>query len=306
VTDSAGKVTLGSQGVEFTFKPDQPQAGVFLRLLPGNANHTNMVIQESRRREIDPFVYKYVGVSGVDSPRIVEVGYRTDSLFADLARKNLLLATAIALLLLSAGFIAYYLLRRIVTLPLNELVQAATQVEAEQYKIGSLEQVRVRQDELGRLATVFENMVVKLASRYESLVNLMRSAVIKARGDGLITFANTHASELFGFSTAELVGHHLKLIVPAEEHGQIQQRIDSIKDQEIRVNEIRQNVKKSGERIWIAWSNRVMKSGEGTERELLFVGNDITQFKLLEQEIVAAKQKAEDPDEVHVPGQHEP
>ena len=54
-----------------------------------------MVVQKSRKREIDRFVYKYVGVSGVDMPRIVEVGYRTDSLFADIARKNLALATAL-------------------------------------------------------------------------------------------------------------------------------------------------------------------------------------------------------------------
>ena len=54
VTDSSGKVRLGSQGVEFTFKPDQPQAGTFLRLLDGHSNHTDVVVQESRRREIDP------------------------------------------------------------------------------------------------------------------------------------------------------------------------------------------------------------------------------------------------------------
>ena len=79
VTDSSGKVRLGSQGVEFTFRPEQPQAGVFLRLLDGHTNHTDVVVQESRRREIDTATYKYVAVSGVDMPRIVQVGYRTDS-----------------------------------------------------------------------------------------------------------------------------------------------------------------------------------------------------------------------------------
>jgi hypothetical protein len=58
-----------------------------------------VVVQESRRREIDPHVFKYVGVSGVDIPRIVQVGYRTESLFADIASKNFLLVAGIALLL---------------------------------------------------------------------------------------------------------------------------------------------------------------------------------------------------------------
>ena len=58
VTDSAGKVYVGSEGVEFTFKADQPQAGVFLRLLDGRRDHADLVVQESRTREIDSFVYK--------------------------------------------------------------------------------------------------------------------------------------------------------------------------------------------------------------------------------------------------------
>src|SRR4051794_28444480 len=75
VTDGSGKVYVGTEGVAFTFKADQPQAGVFLRLLDGGRDHADFVVQESRRREIDDRTYKYVGVSGVDGPRIVEVGY---------------------------------------------------------------------------------------------------------------------------------------------------------------------------------------------------------------------------------------
>ncbi len=277
VTDSSGKVCLGSQGVEFTFKAEQPQAGVFLRLLDGQSNHTDVVVQESRRREIDASIYKYAAVSGVDIPRIVQVGYRTDSLLAELAWKNLLLAVGVAGLLLLTGVLAYRILRRMVTVPLDQLVQAAKAVEAEEYEVGTLEKIRARGDELGRLALVFEEMVVRLATRYEELVNFMRSAVIKVQGDGVITFANTHASELFGFAKAELVGSHLRTIVPPDRQGEVQRRIDSIKDQDIRVNEVRQNITKSGKSVWIAWSDRLIKAGEGNTKELLFVGNDVTE-----------------------------
>ncbi len=277
VTDSSGKVCLGSQGVEFTFRPEQPQAGAFLSLLDGHSNHTNVVVQESRRREIDPATYKYVAVSGVDMPRIVQVGYRTDSLLAQLALKNLVVAGGVAGLLLVTGALGYRILRRIVTVPLDQLVQAAKAVEAEDYKVGTLEKVRARGDELGRLASVFEDMVVRLATRYEELVNFMRSAVLKVRGDGVITFANTHASALFGFANAELVNSHLNVMFPPERRDQVQRHIDSIKSDELRVNEIRQHVTKAGKSIWVAWSNRIIKSGEGSEKELLFVGNDVTE-----------------------------
>jgi two-component system sensor histidine kinase/response regulator len=308
ITDSSGKVRYGSQGVEFTFKADQPQAGVFLRLLDGHANHTDVLVQESRRREIDPFVYKYVGVSGVDRPRIVEVGYKTDSLLADLAHKNLLLAVAVAGLLLTTGILAYFILRRLVTVPLDQLARAAKAVEEEQYQVGSLENVRARKDELGHLASVFEGMVVKLATRYEELVNFMRSAVIKVRADGVITFANTYASELFGFTKAELVGSPLSLIGPPAKPDHLPQEGESTRSEEVRVNEISENVTKLGKRIWMAWSNRRIKSGESCAKELLFVGNDVTeevrQKQQLEdlvsklaargEELREAKQKAEE------------
>jgi hypothetical protein len=48
--------------------------------------------------------------------------------------------------------------------------------------VGTLDKVRARGDELGRLASVFEDMVVRLATRYEELVNFMRSAVLKGAG----------------------------------------------------------------------------------------------------------------------------
>ncbi|HSE87328.1 MAG TPA: SpoIIE family protein phosphatase, partial [Candidatus Binatia bacterium] len=51
---------------------EQPQAHVFWPLLTGK---TKSVVQEARQREVDTQVFKYVGVAGVDKPRIVQVGY---------------------------------------------------------------------------------------------------------------------------------------------------------------------------------------------------------------------------------------
>ncbi|MFM8577981.1 MAG: methyl-accepting chemotaxis protein [Planctomycetaceae bacterium] len=58
----------------FRFSPDpleQPQAHVFHSLLSGS---TPTLVQEARKREIDDRIFKYVGVGGVDGPRIVQVG----------------------------------------------------------------------------------------------------------------------------------------------------------------------------------------------------------------------------------------
>src|SRR5262245_8618221 len=76
ITDEKGHAYLRNiSEIDFTFSPDpkkQPQAHVFWPLLTGK---TKSVVQETRQRDIDTQVFKYVGVAGVDRPRIVQVGY---------------------------------------------------------------------------------------------------------------------------------------------------------------------------------------------------------------------------------------
>jgi|SRR5262249_43745467 len=74
ITDSAGHAYLTNTGIDFTFSSDagkQPQASAFWPLITGAKK---VVIQNARKREIDNKVFKYVGVAGVDKPRIVQVG----------------------------------------------------------------------------------------------------------------------------------------------------------------------------------------------------------------------------------------
>jgi hypothetical protein len=82
ITDASGRVAFTNTGIDFTFSPDpakQPQASAFWPLLSGDKK---VVVQDSRKREIDDRVFKYVGVAGVDKPRIVQVGVAAET-FAD-------------------------------------------------------------------------------------------------------------------------------------------------------------------------------------------------------------------------------
>lgn len=75
ITDESARAYLTNTGVDFTFSPspfEQPQASHFFQLL----NQQNgSVVQDARPRKSDGLVFKYAGVSGVDRPRIVQVGY---------------------------------------------------------------------------------------------------------------------------------------------------------------------------------------------------------------------------------------
>ena len=80
ITDETGRAYLHSEDFEFTFSQDpvkEPQASAFWPLLTGEKK---VVIQEARKREVDDRVFRYVGVAGVDKPRIVQVGVSADHL----------------------------------------------------------------------------------------------------------------------------------------------------------------------------------------------------------------------------------
>lgn len=86
ITDERGHAYLRTSEQAFTFSPnpdEQPQAHIFYPLL---TQENGVVIQEARQREIDTRVFKYVGVSGVDQPRIVQVGYEA-AFLDDLSRE---------------------------------------------------------------------------------------------------------------------------------------------------------------------------------------------------------------------------
>lgn len=81
VTDSFGEAYLSSTGVyDFVFGPNadqQPQSYAFWDLLTGDVQQ---VVQQAQKRDMDNRIFKYVGVTGVDQPRIVEVGLSADQL----------------------------------------------------------------------------------------------------------------------------------------------------------------------------------------------------------------------------------
>ena len=75
ISDETGQIAFTNiPGTEFAF-PTDPDAGTqaapFAVLLQGKVS---IVIQAEQPRDLDSAVFKYVGVAGVDQPRIVQVG----------------------------------------------------------------------------------------------------------------------------------------------------------------------------------------------------------------------------------------
>jgi sigma-B regulation protein RsbU (phosphoserine phosphatase) len=81
VTDEKGHAYLHSvDGIDFTFPPEGTKDNQAAEFTPLLRDRQLRVVQYPRERVYDKKVFKYVGVSGVDKPRIVEVGAEAETL----------------------------------------------------------------------------------------------------------------------------------------------------------------------------------------------------------------------------------
>ncbi|WP_226648635.1 PAS domain S-box protein [Microbulbifer variabilis] len=133
----------------------------------------------------------------------------------------------------------------------------------------------------------------KSEERYRELVEHANSIIMRCDRHGKVTSFNEYAQQLFGYSEAEIIGRHLiGTIVPASESSgrDLRQLIQHVCDhpQEHRYN-INENITKSGKRVWIAWTNKILSDENGSPTGILSIGTDITKQRLLEEELRQAQ-----------------
>lgn len=118
--------------------------------------------------------------------------------------------------------------------------------------------------------------------RYRQLVENANSAIIHWSGEGYITFINTFAQRLFGWSEEEIVGQHIGVLVPKEDTNgadltdMVRGIIAAPERYQHNTNE---NICRDGRRVWMAWTNQAIRDEQGRVTGILTVGNDITELK---------------------------
>lgn len=122
--------------------------------------------------------------------------------------------------------------------------------------------------------------------KYRELVEEASTIIIRWDILGNVTFFNEYAQKFFGFSEEEIIGKNVVgTIVPETEftgrdlaHLMEEIRRDPAKFKD---NE-NENIKRNGERVWIAWKNRPIFNEKGELYEIHSVGIDITARKRAE------------------------
>jgi PAS domain S-box-containing protein len=126
-------------------------------------------------------------------------------------------------------------------------------------------------------------------TKYRELVELANSIILRWTPDGRITFLNEFGLKFFGFTAEEILGRHVVgTIVPeTESTGRdlrplMNQVCADPRAFEVNINE---NMRRNGERVWIAWTNKTVLDKQGTVKEVLSVGSDLTERRRLEEQL---------------------
>jgi len=141
------------------------------------------------------------------------------------------------------------------------------------------------------------DVLLRGAEYYQNLVENAKSIILEMDKEGRVIFWNKFAAEFFGYTSKEIIGKSVVgTIVPEKETGgrDLRQLIEDIcKNPHDYANNVNENIKKNGERVWIVWTNHLVKDGKGQVKGVLCIGNDITMRKVLEEKLRQARDELE-------------
>jgi len=134
-----------------------------------------------------------------------------------------------------------------------------------------------------------EKALKESEQKYRELVENANSIILHWTRDGRITFLNEFGQRFFGYAAGEIIGRHvIGTIVPAiESDGRDLNRLmeQILLDPIAFERNINENMRRNGERVWIAWTNRILWDTQGRVAEILSIGTDITELKGAEETI---------------------
>ncbi|MDD1703386.1 MAG: PAS domain S-box protein [Methanoregula sp.] len=120
-------------------------------------------------------------------------------------------------------------------------------------------------------------------AKYRETMQNSQSIIIRMDLQGVITYFNTFALSFFDYPLSDVIGKNVVgIIVPEKSRGG--------HDLSMMVNDLgfnadgyavnlSENMRKNGDRVWIAWINKAIRDAQGHIVEVLCIGHDITDRK---------------------------
>ena len=132
-------------------------------------------------------------------------------------------------------------------------------------------------------------------AKYRELVQHANSIILRFDTRGRITFFNEFAQSFFGFTEDEILGRSMigTILPPTESLGRDLNAMfeDIIRNPSRYIHNENENIKRDGERIWIAWTNKAILDHDGNVSEILSIGMDITDRKRAAEALRLSEEK---------------
>jgi PAS domain S-box-containing protein len=198
----------------------------------------------------------------------------------------------------------------------NSLICAPIIYESEPLGIlvvdNSKSQTPLKQSDLSLLMGVASQLAISITnamafkqleqseSKYRELVETANSIIMRMGTDGKITFFNKFAQRFLGYSESEILGKNAANVMYSgtnfNQHGFNKMIRNLGKDPETPVVSENEALRRNGEKVWIAWAYKPIFDDEGHFREILCIGNDISDLKRADRdkkELQAQLQRAQ-------------
>jgi len=177
--------------------------------------------------------------------------------------------------------------------------QMRTEQELEQYRKNLEQMVESRTKELNlkNRQMEIESNERRLAQaalkeseeKYRTLINQSSSIVLEWDADGNVLYLNPYGLQFFGFSEEELIGRNVvgTIVAPLDSSGYNLEHkmIEVQRDPDKFYSSENENLRKNGEKVWVAWTNRGIYDSEGKLTMTISFGIDRTEVRVAEQRV---------------------
>ncbi len=125
-------------------------------------------------------------------------------------------------------------------------------------------------------ASVLSEKVRSDEHRWRSLLEGVDLLVAGIRADGTLDYVNPHLCAVAGYSPSELVGQHIRMLLPEDERQRVLPRLKQAARGDFEASFGSQLLTRSGEVRLIVWRNVLVQDTGAESTEILSVGADVT------------------------------
>lgn len=134
-----------------------------------------------------------------------------------------------------------------------------------------------------------EQMLHVSEDKYRQLVDNADCIIMRIDKDGKITFFNEFAQKFFGYTEQQILGKKVigTIVTQKDSFGRnLAELIRDIKRHpELYTSCENEYICKDGRRVWVAWTNKAIHDEQRNITEILCVGHNITERKLMENQL---------------------